>query len=139
MDREPHVFVTMQVKGVCKQMEGMRPRFIQEGYMSDQVITEMNYEAFEALIDNYIDRVAEKGDDMPASTFFELLFERAAQQVTETVEVEGELVNNQLVLRVPAGTESAIQVKGNEILVGKQRIIVKLKNKRPQHSPKVAV
>ena len=73
--------------------------------MSDQALTEMNYEAFEALIDRYIDRIAEEGDDMPASTFFELLFERAAQQVTETVEVEGELVNNQLVLRVPVGTE----------------------------------
>ena len=100
--------------------------------MSDQAITEMNYEAFEALIDNYIDRVAEEGDDMPASTFFELLFERAAQQVTETVEVEGELVNNQLVLRVPVGTESAIQVKGNEILVGNQRIVVKFKGKKPR-------
>jgi len=100
--------------------------------MSDQALTEMNYEAFEALIDNYIDRVAEEGDDMPASTFFELLFERAAQQVTETVEVEGELVNNQLVLRVPAGTESAIQVKGNEILVGNQRIVVKFKGKKPR-------
>ena len=100
--------------------------------MSDQALTEMNYEAFEPLIDNYIDRVAEEGDDMPASTFFELLFERAAQQVTETVEVEGELVNNQLVLRVPVGTESAIQVKGNEILVGNQRIVVKFKGKKPR-------
>ena len=48
--------------------------------MADQALTEMNYEAFEALIDHYIDRVAEEGDDMPASTFFELLFERVAQQ-----------------------------------------------------------
>ena len=62
--------------------------------MPDQTLTEMNDEAFHALIDNYIDRIAEEGDDMPAATFFELLFERATQQVTETVEVEGELVNN---------------------------------------------
>lgn len=100
--------------------------------MSDQAITEMSYEAFEALLDNYIHRVAEEGDDMPASTFFELLFERAARRITETVEVEGELVNNQLVLRVPIGTESAIQVKGNEILVGNQRIVVKFKGKKPR-------
>ena len=106
--------------------------------MSDQTLTEMNYAAFEALIDNYIDRVAEEGDDMPASTFFELLFERAAQRVTETVEVEGELVNNQLVLRVPVGTESAIQVKGNEILVGNQRIVVKIKGKKPRQPLNIA-
>lgn len=100
--------------------------------MSDQAITEMNYAAFEALIDNYIDRLAKEGDDMPPSTFFELLFERAARRVTETVEVEGELVNNQLVLRVPVGTESAIQVKGNETLVGNQHIVVKFKGKKPR-------
>lgn len=106
--------------------------------MSDQALTEMNYEAFEALLDNYIARVAGEGDDMPASTFFELLFERAAQRVTETVEVEGELVNNQLVLRVPVGTESTIQVKGNEILVGNQRIVVKFKGKKPRQSLNIA-
>lgn len=65
---------------------------------------------------------------MPASTFFELLFEQAAQRATETVEVEGNIVGNQLVLRVPAGVETAVQARGNEILVGNQRIVVKLKN-----------
>lgn len=105
--------------------------------MPDQTLTEMNDEAFYILIDNYIDRIAEKRDDMPASTFFELLFERAAQLVTETVEVERELVNNQLVLRVPVGTESAIQVKGNEILVGNQHIVVKFKGKKPRQPLKV--
>lgn len=105
--------------------------------MPDQTLTEMNDEAFEALLGNYIERVAEEGDDMPASTFFELLFERTAQRVTETVEVEGVLVNNQLVLRVPVGTESAIQVKGNEILVGNQRIVVKFKGKKPRQPLKV--
>ena len=48
------------------------------------------------------------------------------------MEVEGELVNNQFVLRVSVGTESAIQVKGNEILVGNQRIVVKFKGKKPR-------
>lgn len=41
--------------------------------MPDQTLTEMNYEAFQALIDNYIERVANEGDDMQASAFFELL------------------------------------------------------------------
>lgn len=76
--------------------------------MSDQAITEMNYEAFEALIDNCIDRVADEGDDMEASTFFELLLARASQKATETVEVEGEIVDNQLALRVPVGIESTV-------------------------------
>jgi hypothetical protein len=65
---------------------------------------------------------------MPASAFFELLFEKMAERVTETVEVEGEIVNNRLVLKLPADMETAVQVKDNEILIGDRRIVVRLKN-----------
>lgn len=51
-----------------------------------------------------------------------------AERVTETVEVEGEIVNNQRVLKLPADMETAVQVKDNEILVGDRRIVVRLKN-----------
>lgn len=64
---------------------------------------------------------------MPASSFFALLFEKMAERVTETVELEGEIVNNQLILKLPADMETAVQVKDNEILVGDRRILVKLK------------
>jgi hypothetical protein len=47
--------------------------------------------------------------------------------VTETIELEGEIVNNQLILRMPLDTETAVQVKENEILVGDRRIVVKMK------------
>ncbi len=65
---------------------------------------------------------------MPATSFFELLFEKMAERVTETVELEGEIVNNQLILKLPADMETVVQVKANEILVGDHRIVVKLKD-----------
>ena len=60
--------------------------------------------------------------------FLELLFERMTERVTETIELEGEVVDNQLVLRLPVELETAVYVQGNEILIGDRRIIVKLKN-----------
>lgn len=41
-----------------------------------------------------------------------------SERVTETIEVEGKIVDNQLVLRMPVDVETAVQVKNNEILVG---------------------
>lgn len=87
----------------------------------------MEYEDFLSLIDGFIERSSHEFGEMPASCFFELLFEKMAERVTETVEVEGEIVNNQLVLRLPADVETAVQVKDNDILVGDRRIVVNLK------------
>ena len=49
-----------------------------------------------------------------------------AERVTETIELEVDIVDNQLVLEPPMG---AVQVARNEILIGDQRIVVKLKDK----------
>ena len=65
--------------------------------MLDQTLTEMNYEAFQALIDNYIERVANEGDDMQASAFFELLLARAARRQRKLWKEKGG-EDNQMVL-----------------------------------------
>lgn len=95
--------------------------------MSEQSITDMNYEQFESLVDGYIERSSNEFGEMPASSFFELLFEKMAERVTETIQLEGEIVDNQLVLHLPFDVETAVQVKGNQIVVGDHRIMVKLK------------
>jgi hypothetical protein len=51
-----------------------------------------------------------------------------SERVTETIEVEGEIVDNQLVLRMQVDVETAVQVRKNEILVGDRRIVVRLKD-----------
>ena len=96
--------------------------------MSENQIETIDFDEFQTIADGFIDRSAHEFGEMPASSFFELLFEKMAERITETIELEGEVVDNQLVLRLPAELESIIHVKNNEILIGDRRIIVKLKN-----------
>ena len=63
--------------------------------------TSMDLDEFQLIADGFIDRSAHEFGEMPASSFFELLFERMAERVTETIVLEGEVVDNQLVLRLP--------------------------------------
>lgn len=49
-----------------------------------------------------------------------------AERVTKTVGLEGEIVNNQVVLKLPVDTETAVQVKDNKILVGDRPIVIEL-------------
>lgn len=95
--------------------------------MSEQKIKTIDFDEFQSLVDGFIERSSQGYGEMPASIFFELLFERMAERVTETIELEGEIVNNELVLHMPLDMETAVQVKKNEILVGEHRIVVKLK------------
>ena len=96
--------------------------------MSEKHLKIMDVDKFQSIADEFIDRSSQEFGEMPASSFFELLFDRMAERVSETVEVEGEIVNNQLVLKLPVDTETAVQVKDNEILIGDRRIVVKLKD-----------
>jgi len=52
--------------------------------MSERIITAMEYEAIQSLIDNFIERSSQEYGEMPASVFFELLFERMAKDAAET-------------------------------------------------------
>ena len=88
----------------------------------------MDVDKFQSIADEFIDRSSQEFGEMPASSFFELLFARMAERVSETVEVEGEIVDNQLVLKLPVDAETAVQVKDNEILIDDRRIVVKLKD-----------
>ena len=96
--------------------------------MSEQKIKTMDFDDFQEVVDSFIERSSHGYSEMPASVFFELLFEKMSERVTETIEVEGEIVDNQLVLRMPVDVETAVQVRKNEILVGDRRIVVRLKD-----------
>lgn len=95
--------------------------------MSEQTIDTMDFDKFQSVVDGFIERSSHTYGEMPTPAFFELLFEKMAERVTETIELEGKIVNNQLVLRMPIDVETGVQVKNNEILVGERRIVVKLK------------
>jgi hypothetical protein len=95
--------------------------------MAEKRMTEMSYKEMQELMNGFIDRSSSQYDEMPATSFFELLFEQMAQRTAETVEIEGEVVEGHLVLNLPPGKETAVHVQGNEILIGDRRIVVKLR------------
>ena len=96
--------------------------------MSDNAPGDMAYEQFEAMIDGYIERSSRESGEMPASAFFALLFEKMAARAQETVKVRGRIVDGQLVLSAPPTEQRVVQVRGNEILVDRWRIIVSLQS-----------
>jgi hypothetical protein len=63
----------------------------------------MEYEDFLSLIDGYIECSSREYGEMPASIFFELLFERMSKEAIETIELEVDIVDDQLVLEPPEG------------------------------------
>ena len=86
----------------------------------------MDYDEFQLVAEQFIERSSHEFGEMPASSFFQLLMEQMAERVTETIELEVAIVDDQLVLDPPMG---AVQVTNNEILIGDRRIVVKLKDK----------
>jgi len=96
--------------------------------MVEKSLTEMSYDEFQVLIDGYIERSSRETGEMPASTFFELLFERLAARARRTIEVTGRIVDRELVLSLPGPESVPVQVQGNQIFVGDQRIVVRLES-----------
>lgn len=94
--------------------------------MSEKLLTEMSYDEVEKLIDNFIERSSNQSGEVPAASFFELLFARAAQRVQKTLEIEGRIVDGQLVFVMPKRPGINLHVQGNQIVIGEQRIVVKL-------------
>lgn len=97
--------------------------------MGERRISKMDTEEFDALINTFIDRETTDMGEVTAPLFYEALqdiFE--SDTSTEMVELEGEIINNQLVFHLSTEIETAVQVQDNEIVVGDQRIVVKLKN-----------
>lgn len=101
--------------------------------MVERDLTEMTAEEFEALIDGYIERSSRRDDEVPASLFLQLMFETSVEQVQETIQLTGDIVNGELQFHVPTNREAAIQTRGNQILVGNKLIVVSLGNGNHSH------
>ncbi len=94
--------------------------------MTEKLLTEMSYDEVDSLIDSFIDRSSKQSGEMPAASFFELLFARVAQRVQKTLEIEGRIVDGQLVFALPKVSGPNLHVQDNQIVIGEQRIVVKL-------------
>jgi len=80
----------------------------------------MGEQEFNGLLDN----VAEaEFDKLTPSAFMEALWALKAQQADEVIEVTAEVVGDELCFEPTA----ALPVRGNEILLGGKRVVVRLK------------
>jgi hypothetical protein len=54
---------------------------IEQDDVAPKAISTMEYDSFQRLIDDFIDHSSQEFGEMPASSFFELLFDRMAERV----------------------------------------------------------
>lgn len=64
--------------------------------MAEKPLQTMDVDKFQLLANEFIDRTTEELGEMPASIFFELLFDKMAEGVTETTEPKGEIITPKL-------------------------------------------
>jgi hypothetical protein len=96
--------------------------------MSKQTITNMSTDEFDAVIDAYIERETKDMGELDAPLFYEALKEMiTSNDGSDTIEVAGKIVGNQLVLDWPKELETAEQIRDMAILVGSRRIAIKWK------------
>jgi hypothetical protein len=100
--------------------------------MGEKLITNMSTDEFDAVVDAFIARETKDLGELDASLFYEALREMVASSASAdtvtTIEVEGEIIDNQLVLDLPEDLDSAEQMRDMTILVGGRRITVKWKD-----------
>ena len=98
--------------------------------MTEERLEEMDEAEFDALLDGYIERTAGGYGEMPAEHFLALLVERAAGQTEETVHLSIAVDEDDDLTIRPDRELSDIVIRGNEIWVGRRKLVLKLA-KRP--------
>lgn len=91
--------------------------------MSEQRLTAISDAEFDALIEGHIERTAAGQSEVPGEVFFDVLLERIAANVGETVTLEVAIEGDQVVL-VASGENADVVVEGNAILVGGRRLVL---------------
>jgi hypothetical protein len=91
--------------------------------MKPKRLVEMNNDAFDALIEQHIDRVAAGRSDPPFEDALAVWLERLAHQMPTTTTVKVAMRGGQIVL-TPAGETDQVLVHGNEIIIGTHRIVL---------------
>jgi hypothetical protein len=94
--------------------------------MTKKRFDEMNEAEFDSLIEGYIERAATGYGEMPAELFLDLLVERMEARADETVNLFIDVSEEDNLVITPDRELSDIVIKGNEILVGKRRFVLKL-------------
>lgn len=99
--------------------------------MSEQLISNMPTDEFDAVVDAFIERETKDMGELDVPLFYQALKEimtsDSSTETNTTIEVEGEIVDNQLVLDLPENLDSVEEMRDIAILVGNRRITIKWK------------
>ena len=93
--------------------------------MKPQRLADLRDDEFDALIEQHIERVASGASDPPIEDALAVWLDRLATQTTSTITVEVAISGDQVSLK-PAGETDQVLVRGNEIIIGKHRIVLQL-------------
>lgn len=94
--------------------------------MTEKRFDDMSEAEYASLVDDHIERTATGYGEMPAEFFLDLLLERLAAQTAETVNLSIDVSEDDDLVITPDRELSDIVIRGNEILVGKRRFVLKL-------------
>ena len=90
--------------------------------MNDKrMIEDYTPEEFEAVLNAFVEREIE---DVPMDDFFVALAEIDRRRRQEVIQVQGRIVQGQLVFSPPHSAPSAVTVEGNQIILDQTRRIV---------------
>jgi hypothetical protein len=97
--------------------------------MDERPISRIPTEEFDAIIEAYIERETKDTGELDAPIFYEAFREWVKADIeAEDIEVEGNIVDNQLILSVPLDPGKTLQLDDVEIFVRGRRIAVKVKD-----------
>ncbi|MFQ6014871.1 MAG: hypothetical protein ACE5NP_05460 [Anaerolineae bacterium] len=90
--------------------------------MSDKrMIEDYTPDEFEAVLNAFVERESE---DVPMDDFFAALAEIDRRRRQEVIQVQGRIVQGQLVFSLPRFAPSTVTVEGNQIILDQTRRIV---------------
>lgn len=90
--------------------------------MNQQSFAQISQTEFDHILDEYIERTAANGGNLPIEVFVDLLLERIANNAKDTLTLSVMLRDDQLVI-TPDRESGDIVVCGNEILIGGHRLV----------------
>jgi len=92
--------------------------------MSEKLIGEMDDQAFEQMMNAFIDRPTPIDEEIPAELVFAMLDK--AEEAKQTLALDSVVIDDRLVISTPVGTMVPANVREIEINLPNVRLIVKV-------------
>lgn len=93
--------------------------------------TQESLDDFERSLNEFLEREAYGFDELPASTFFELMAEIEREKMEEPIELEVDITDGEIQLVLLNNAGASVKVQHNEVIIEGRRILVHPKSSIP--------